>query len=60
MATTPTTTIMVALMMIMAAQQQVASAYYQQPAQPFKTSGWQDGSATFYGDDSGYGADFGM
>nr|CAB3466705.1 unnamed protein product [Digitaria exilis] len=43
---------------------QVATAYYgygqqYQPQPAFQTSNWQDGSATFYGDDSGLGADFG-
>ncbi|CAN6223447.1 unnamed protein product [Urochloa humidicola] len=38
---------------------QVASAYYSQPQPGFTASDWQDGSATFYGDDSGLGADFG-
>jgi len=32
---------------------------YDQAAAPFTTSDWQEGSATFYGDDSGLGADFG-
>ncbi|KAK3131404.1 hypothetical protein QOZ80_6AG0505940 [Eleusine coracana subsp. coracana] len=47
-------------LVIMAAAARVANAYYSQKQQPsFQTSDWHDGSATFYGDSSGLGADFG-
>ncbi|GJN29931.1 hypothetical protein PR202_gb18197 [Eleusine coracana subsp. coracana] len=52
---------MVTLVIMASAAARVASAYYSQQQQPssFQTSEWHDGSATFYGDSSGLGADFG-
>ncbi|KAJ1257560.1 hypothetical protein BS78_10G005500 [Paspalum vaginatum] len=45
---------------IMVATAHRASAGYYGSYQPYQSSDWQDGaSATFYGDDSGLGADFG-
>ncbi|KAL6861664.1 hypothetical protein ACP4OV_017364 [Aristida adscensionis] len=61
MARTPA--IVAAAAAVIMAVAQVASAgygYYQLPAAPaYQTSDWHDGSATFYGDPSGLGADFG-
>jgi hypothetical protein len=45
--------------LIMAAAHLASGGGYYPAAAPFTTSDWQDGSATFYGDDSGLGADFG-
>ncbi|CAD6338146.1 unnamed protein product [Miscanthus lutarioriparius] len=51
--------IVVVAALIMAAAHLASGSGYYQAAAPFTTSDWQDGSATFYGDDSGLGADFG-
>lgn len=44
---------------IMAAAHLASGGGYYPPAAPFTTSDWKEGSATFYGDGSGLGADFG-
>ena len=51
--------IVVVAALIIAAAHLASGSGYDQAAAPFTTSDWQEGSATFYGDDSGLGADFG-
>lgn len=51
--------IVVVAAVIMAAARLASGSGYYPVAAPFTSSSWQDGSATFYGDGSGLGADFG-